>query len=439
MRPSLASLLLPALCLALRVSAVPTTPDSHSTRGDAELCPVDIPLAMASERLGLVVQDGEVKRTCGHCPGDSDLVCRRRTQRDKGPTEYDPALSALSPTHPALATLCPAYLSSHPPPNRSWASLSTLLLVLATIFIITGSAWLVANVVIALDFFGRCVLFYTASLLALGVATQLNDPARQYLGFSGSLASALTYLYHRFESIETHQRPAAPRPGSRPLRNPPPVPRTPPQPDIQALFRHHVTYRSLELSLILSLLAVYFHSRLTAVLATLFFQTFLGFRMSVIVGSYCFGFSSRQNIYSAVLGSFILLALWAALKLDLLGHTAAAITARDVFDAATLYVSSFVYFLGLLILSTMAEQKGSPPYYIANTIMLLSLLGTFFLALVNPAFGVLRAVGMTFFVFYALAHYIMWSFTRGWALASVGLGVGLYAAALWLKGDEVAI
>lgn len=92
-------------------------------------------------------------------------------------------------------------------------------------------------------------------------------------------------------------------------------------------------------------------------------------------------------------------------------------------------MGAFVYYLGLLILSSRYYNAGKGNYILLQIITVLSGVAAFF---VGATFGVniLLSIGGTFFVLYLLEKYseLPWN-DIGWAWSLLGIACLLYGAA----------
>ena len=164
-------------------------------------------------------------------------------------------------------------------------------------------------------------------------------------------------------------------------------------------------------------------------------QAFLGF--SVVVSPLCYsiGFSNEESVPRATMASFAILAAYVLMHIQ---GTPTGVWAN--FTTGALFMGGFVYYLGLLILSSrfykpadcggdrivhywamqaLTIVSGMLALYLGSTFQLPTLLG----------------IGGTFFFLYLLEKYmeIPWG-DIGWAWSLLGLSLGLYGAAKFAWG-----
>ncbi len=173
--------------------------------------------------------------------------------------------------------------------------------------------------------------------------------------------------------------------------------------------------------------AIAYESRLIGTMSVAALQSALGF--SVLVAPLCvgIGFRSRDVIPRSMASAFVLLG--AALTLEIQGvkHPTVA-----VFLPGAIFLGTFVYFVGLLIVSSKLypwpdkERSGYPAMQILTVVSGLTALAIGSVWEV----GSLRGVGGSFFFLYVLEKFFELPWKRaGWAWGSLCLALLLYGAA----------
>lgn len=153
------------------------------------------------------------------------------------------------------------------------------------------------------------------------------------------------------------------------------------------------------LMLVWGAVAVYYQLPAVGFLAMMALMTVLGFTIVVRQLSYGFGFEDEASIPAATVAALFILAAYLAIHI-LVPEAPAAVL---VFKPAAFWVSSFVAFIGLLIMSSRYYTGGVNGHYLVMQIYaLLSYLVALALAMI---FGINPLAGMagTFLVFYLAA------------------------------------
>ncbi|HMW90631.1 MAG TPA: hypothetical protein PKN86_07310 [Candidatus Obscuribacter sp.] len=148
-------------------------------------------------------------------------------------------------------------------------------------------------------------------------------------------------------------------------------------------------------------------------------QAAMGFSVITMPGCVALGWESEKQIPKSVVSSLIILGLYVALKLS--GNMTGPMA---IFETGAIFMGAFVYFLGLLIMSSKWYSKEN--YVQLQVVTIISGIAAFYL---GNAFhiGGLLGVGGTFFVLYLLEKYyeIPWK-GIGWAWSFLGLALFLY-------------
>lgn len=200
--------------------------------------------------------------------------------------------------------------------------------------------------------------------------------------------------------------------------------------------RHRQNNNVQEMSWILfavwSVAALYQQNREAGYLATMALESALGF--VVIQGELItvIGFEDETLIPSATLSSFFLILIGTFLHIT-------RINAFTIpFTRPFLFIGTFVYFIGLIILSSRLyydKDKNQDLFWFLQVVSFLSgLLSMLF----GPLFGIpfIQAVGGTMFVFWLLEKYaelMSWRDLSGIAVNLFGFGILLYAVAYFLR------
>jgi len=181
--------------------------------------------------------------------------------------------------------------------------------------------------------------------------------------------------------------------------------------------------------------ALVYNSQVLGFMAIMALEGLLGFTM--LVGPLCvgLGFSSEKVIPRATAASFLILLVYLLTR----------VTGGDpgifhVFQGGAFFIGTFVYFLGLLILSSWyyyawgrrGSEKGShAQFWFMQVVTIASGCAAFYL---GSVFGItaLLGVGGTFFVIYLMEKYteLPWS-EIGFAWGLLGAGLLLFGFALF--------
>jgi len=185
---------------------------------------------------------------------------------------------------------------------------------------------------------------------------------------------------------------------------------------------------SLLMTLAYAAFALWYGSQLLGFLAVVAFMSYLGFSVWVLPMCYAIGFDDDGDgavISRAVGAAFIMVGIFVAQQI-----TGFALGGFDVFSVGIEYMGSFVYFIGLLILSSKwIEEEYSGHFALMQFIMIGSGIGAMFLGSFWDL-GVLRSIGGTFLALWAVEKYIEIVDWEHWAWGVLGLGLLLYGAGM---------
>ncbi|HLO83805.1 MAG TPA: hypothetical protein VK203_02165 [Nostocaceae cyanobacterium] len=183
------------------------------------------------------------------------------------------------------------------------------------------------------------------------------------------------------------------------------------------------------LFIIWSAVAVIYHSAIIGFIAILALEVFLGFSVLVMPLCYFIGFQDREVIPVATAASFFLMAFYLAVKL-----TKTDISYLNVFTTGALFLGTFVYFIGLLILSSKWHGHKSKWHYAG--LQLLTIVSGVAAIFIGSVWQVsqLNGIGGTFFFLYLLEKYweLPWK-KEQWAWATLGLAIILYSGSFVIK------
>jgi hypothetical protein len=157
----------------------------------------------------------------------------------------------------------------------------------------------------------------------------------------------------------------------------------------------------------------------------------LGF--TVIVGPLCIGlgFNSDKVMPRATAASFLILLVYLLTRIS-----GGEVGVFHVFQGGAFFIGTFVYFLGLLILSSWyyhcwGKDKQVGTFWVMQVVTIASGVAAFYIGSVF-GIGTLLGVGGTFFVIYLLEKYseLPWS-DIGFAWGLLGAGLLMFGFALF--------
>lgn len=181
--------------------------------------------------------------------------------------------------------------------------------------------------------------------------------------------------------------------------------------------------------------AIYQQHREAGYLAVMALESSLGFVILVGELVIMIGFHDEKVIPSATIASFILVLIGTVLHIQQKSNILTI-----PFTRPSIFVGTFVYFIGMLILSSRlynGRRRNIIGMCLLQVIMFLSGLGSMF---VGPMFGIpfIQEVGGTMFVIWLLEKYVEiapWKNTTTVAGSLLGFGLLLYGFAYFLQNN----
>jgi hypothetical protein len=187
-------------------------------------------------------------------------------------------------------------------------------------------------------------------------------------------------------------------------------------------------FHSFQLCLFWAVVAIAYNSSTIGFLAVVALESFLGFTVVIMPLHYMLGFSNYPAALRATAASFILLVFYLSVQIWQI-----QLPYFSVFASGLVFMGAFVYYMGLLILSSRKRDLSTWQYIgfqgltIASGVAAL-LIGSFF------QFPTLQGIGGTFFFLYLLEKYFELPWQRkNWAWATLGLALILYSTSLVAK------
>lgn len=189
------------------------------------------------------------------------------------------------------------------------------------------------------------------------------------------------------------------------------------------------SFNTLHLCLFWSVVAIFYHSSMIGFLAVMALETFLGFVVVVFPLHYMLGFVDRPSTYRATAASFVLLVFYLSVRIFQI-----QIPYFSVFAPGLVFMGAFVYYIGLLILSSRWSQSVTFWHYLGfQGLTICSGIAALFIGSFWQ-FSTLQAIGGTFFFLYLLEKYFELPWQRQqWAWAMLGLAIMLYGTSLVAK------
>lgn len=166
-------------------------------------------------------------------------------------------------------------------------------------------------------------------------------------------------------------------------------------------------------------ISIYFSNSITGFMTVIVFSAWMGFMVRVRPLEYFIGFSSHDEMLRSTVSSFLLILLHLSVKIF---HF--SIPFYHLFETGVEYVGVFVFFSGLLIMSSKqvcGEMKGH--FKIMQLITIASGFSALFLGSVYEMY-VMRGIGGTFFALYLIEKFfeIPWGKKRfAWAILLFGI------------------
>ena len=179
---------------------------------------------------------------------------------------------------------------------------------------------------------------------------------------------------------------------------------------------------TLFLFLVWSAVAIAYQNVAIAFLAVCALEAFLGFAVAITPLTYIIGFRSRAVIFKTTIISLLLLVVYIAAQI-----TNTTLPYLDIFAPAIKYIGSFVYFLGLLIVSSKWYFRQNFNFYLLmQGITVVSGVTALYVSSIWHI-SILRGVSGTLFTLYAIEKYIELPWTRkNWVWATLGFSIILY-------------
>jgi hypothetical protein len=186
------------------------------------------------------------------------------------------------------------------------------------------------------------------------------------------------------------------------------------------------TVNSFILFLIWMVVAIIYQSSLIAFIAVIALEAFLGFSVVVLPLCVAIGFTEKSIIPRAMAASFLLLVFYVLLRM-----TGIELPYFGIFSAGALFMGPFVYFIGLLIVSSKLYKHANAHHYLG--LQILTIVSGLLALFIGSVWQIsqLQGIGGTLFFLYLLEKYfeLPWQ-KKGWAWATLGLAVILYLGSL---------
>ncbi|WP_019509391.1 hypothetical protein [Pleurocapsa sp. PCC 7319] len=159
-----------------------------------------------------------------------------------------------------------------------------------------------------------------------------------------------------------------------------------------------------------------------AFLAVIALEAFWGFTVAVMPLTYMIGFRHRAVIPRTMIFSLFLLIIYVIAEI-----TNIKLSLLDVFTPGIKYMTSFVYFLGLLIVSSKWYfRKNHNLYWSMQGLTIISGVTALYVSSIWQI-SILKGVSGTLFIFYLVEKYLELPWTRKtWAWSMLGLSLILY-------------
>ncbi len=175
--------------------------------------------------------------------------------------------------------------------------------------------------------------------------------------------------------------------------------------------------------------ALFYQSSFIAFMSILALESFLGFSVMVMPLCYCIGFKEKSSIPRAMMASFFLLFFCTISKIVGLN-----LSYFNVFSKGMLFIGTFVYFIGLLIISTKwYSHKNKEHYIYLQLLTIISGVLAFFIGSVWQI-SQIQGIGGTFFILYLIEKYfeLPWG-KKTWAWRMLGLSIILYLLSFLIR------
>ena len=170
-------------------------------------------------------------------------------------------------------------------------------------------------------------------------------------------------------------------------------------------------------------LALQYQSETLGFMSVVALESFLGFSVLVMPLCICLGFDEKDAIPRAMSASLVVLATYVGTHI-----AGTPLKALVYFQSGGLFMGSFVYYLGCLIVSSSYydRRRSGTGYLLAQVLTIVSGVAALYFG-AQFHIPLLLGIGGTFFVIYLLEKYyeIPWK-NVGWAWSLLGLSGGLY-------------
>jgi hypothetical protein len=325
-------------------------------------------------------------------------------------------LSNLKLTPEQLTNLLTEY-QTYPinPVSTAWQKLTgflnfvNIIWIASTILLLTAVGWLISIYILPVLFAIPAgfyeFLIYFACLLSISLGLTFTQDISEFIALPGCLglvgALAFTEVLHQ-EKLQVFY-------------------------ETNKIDR--ISFYSLILFVIWSGVAVIYQSSIIGFIAILALEVFLGFSVLVMPLCYFIGFRERKVVPVTTAASFLLMVFYLAVKL-----TKTDIAYLNIFTTGALFLGTFVYFIGLLILSSKWHGHESIWHYLSLQLLTIaSGVGAIFIGSVWQI-SQLNGIGGTFFFLYLLEKYweLPWK-KESWAWATLGLAIMLYSGSFVIK------
>lgn len=174
-------------------------------------------------------------------------------------------------------------------------------------------------------------------------------------------------------------------------------------------------------------IAIYFNTSVIGFMAVMSFLVALGFSAFVTPGLIAIGFEDDASVARGTFGAFVLLFIYI---LGIFSWKAMPPT-YQFFSFGFGFLGTFVYFLGLLIISSK-YYTSKENYVFTQLLVILSGAAALYLGL-TFGISILASVGGTFFCIYLLEKYCEIPWGRAWAVGLLGSAGLLYGIAWFMK------
>ncbi|MGD1807963.1 hypothetical protein ACP6PL_21365 [Dapis sp. BLCC M126] len=185
------------------------------------------------------------------------------------------------------------------------------------------------------------------------------------------------------------------------------------------------------LFIIWAIAAIVYKSSLLGFITIIALETCLGFSVIITPLRYMIGFAEKDVIPRAMSASLILLTIYVSAEV-----TNVELPYMGIFSTGVLFVGSFVYFVGTLIVSSKWYEYGNFNINRYLWLQFLTIVSGIIALYIGSVWQVLllQRIGGTFFFLYLIEKYfeLPWQ-QKSWSWATLGLAVILYLSALVAK------